>query len=140
MKGDMKNSRQPTERELTLTRMAVISSSISFDVDADEIMNVPRGDTRLTMARQTVYWLLRKANMSFVGIGCSMGKDHVTALYGYNKIESVLELCVNDGYSLRVTDAFHNFKKFYKPYREREKELMHKKMLEVTEELENVIR
>lgn len=136
----MKNSRQPTERELTLTRMAVISSSISFDVDADEIMNVPRGDTRLTMARQTVYWLLRKADMSFVGIGCSMGKDHVTALYGYNKIESALELCVNDGYSLRITDAFHNFKKFYKPYREREKELMHKKMLEVTEELENVIR
>mgnify|MGYP003654029180 CR=1 FL=1 len=136
----MKNSRQPTERELTLTRMAVISSSISFDVDADEIMNVPRGDRRLTMARQTVYWLLRKADMSFVGIGCSMGKDHVTASHGYNKIEAVLELRMNDGYSLRVIDAFNNFKKFYKPYREREKELMHKKMVEVTEELENALR
>ena len=131
MKGDMKDTKPPSEKELTLTKMAVVAASFAFGVDDHDIMKVPRGHERITKARQTVYWLLRKTGMTYPRIGAAMGKDHVSAIHGFKNIENILELGIKDGYSTCINNAFAHFKEFYGPHREKEKERMKKRMEDV---------
>ncbi len=131
-KGNMKDTKPPSENELTLTRMAVVAASFAFGVEDYEIMKVPRGHERITKARQTVYWLLRKTGMTYPRIGATMGKDHVSAIHGVKNIENILDLGIKDGYSVCIGNAFTHFKEFYAPHREKEKERM-------IERMENVI-
>ena len=117
----MKDKRPPSKRnlsehELTLTRMAVVSATYAFGVEAHEIMKVPRGHERLARARQTVYWLLRKTGMTYPRIGALMGKDHVSAMHGVKKIESIMELNMKVADSACVRRAFNHFKEFYNKY------------------------
>jgi len=127
----MKDTKPPSEKELTLTRMAVVASSFAFGVDDHEIMKVPRGHERLTKARQTVYWLLRRTGMTYPRIGAAMGKDHVSAIHGVKNVENILELGVKDGYSTCINNACAHFREFYGPHRKREKELMKERMEDV---------
>jgi chromosomal replication initiation ATPase DnaA len=113
---------KPNESEMTLARMAVVASSIAFGIEADEIIRPHRGAERITMARQTTYWLLRVGGvMSYKKIGEVLGgRDHGTTLHGYRKVENELELNLPRGYSQCIRDAEKYFNEFRGMHRQRE--------------------
>ena len=115
-------SLKPSESDMTLARMATVASSIAFGIEADEIIRPHRGAERITMARQTTYWLLRvKGIMSYKKIGEVLGgRDHGTTLHGYKKIKNELELNLPQGYSQCIRDAYGYFNEFRGMHRQRE--------------------
>jgi|TARA_R110000824_G_scaffold16951_1_gene69499 chromosomal replication initiation ATPase DnaA len=115
-------SLKPSESDMTLARMAVVASSIAFGIEADEIIRPHRGAERITMARQTTYWLLRVGGvMSYKKIGEVLGgRDHGTTLHGYRKVENELELNLPRGYAQCILDAEKYFNEFSAHHRSKE--------------------
>jgi len=115
-------SLKPSESDMTLARMAVVASSIAFGIEADEIIRPHRGAERITMARQTTYWLLRVGGvMSYKKIGEVLGgRDHGTTLHGYRKVENELELNLPRGYAQCILDAEKYFNEFNTHHRSKE--------------------
>ena len=115
-------SLKPSESDMTLARMATVASSIAFGIEADEIIRPHRGAERITMARQTTYWLLRvKGMMSYKKIGEVLGgRDHGTTLHGYRKVENELELNLPRGYAQCILDAEKYFNEFSAHHRSKE--------------------
>ena len=128
MKVYIKDKRPQTGKETTLTKMAVVAASFAFGVEDSDILKVPRGDERITMARQTVYWLLRKSGMTYYRISAAMGKDHGAAIHGVKNIENTLELNARRGFAKCVKEAEKYYNEFYKPHRKKEKDRMRKEL------------
>lgn len=87
------NSTNARPKEVGLNTKSIIQAvSEYFDADYDKIT----GDSRkkeLVMPRQICMYLMRtELNYSYPGIGAEMGgRDHTTAIHGYNKIEEGLK-------------------------------------------------
>ena len=112
----------PSEAELTVTRMAVVASAMAFGVEAEDILGRRRGNEKITMARMTCYWLLRKMEMiSYVRIGAAIGgKHHGSAMNGFRRIESEIELNLRGGYITCISDAIDYYKDFRKELKRKE--------------------
>ena len=112
----------PNEAELTLTRMAVVASAMAFGVEAEDILEKKRGNEKIAMARMTCYWLLRKMEMmSYVRIGAAVGgKDHGSAINGFRKIETEIELSLRGGYITCISDAIDYYTDFRKELKRKE--------------------
>lgn len=112
----------PNEAELTLTRMAVVASSMAFGVETEDILEKRRGNEKIAMARMTCYWLLRKMEMmSYVRIGAAIGgKDHGSAINGFRRIETEIGLNLKRGYAPCIRDAIDYYKDFRRELKRKE--------------------
>ncbi len=91
--GQTLNSANTRPKEVGLNTKSIIQAvSEYFDTEEEKIT----GDSRkkeLVMPRQICMYLMRtELNYSYPGIGAEMGgRDHTTAIHGYNKIEEGLK-------------------------------------------------
>jgi len=123
-KPNRKNSKSgtPSESELTAARMSVVASAMAFGVETDDILCRRRGNEKITMARMTCYWILRKFEMmSYVRIGRAIGnKDHGSAINGFRKIETEIGLNLANGYAPCIKDAITYYKDFRRELKRKE--------------------
>ena len=65
--GDnMKNKNQPplTNKEKAILQMAVVATCFGFGVQDSDVLSYRRTE-RIALARQTIYWLLRKSDFTY---------------------------------------------------------------------------
>ncbi|HNZ86657.1 MAG TPA: chromosomal replication initiator protein DnaA [bacterium] len=87
------NSTNAKPKEVGLNAKSIIQAvSEYFDVDYEKIIGNSR-KKELVIPRQICMYLMRvELNYSYPGIGAEMGgRDHTTAIHGYNKIEEELK-------------------------------------------------
>ena len=122
--GDnMKDKNQPplTNKERAMRQMSIVASCFGVGVQDSDVLSYRRTE-RIVLARQTIYWLLRKSDFTYPRISLAVNRDHAATIKGFKQIEGILELDLEGGYCDCIKNSFKYYKDFYREHLRKENE------------------